>query len=426
MFFADSTFCTLCGNMPRTRREFLQKTGSITVGGGILWSWPTRAKATDFDVIRVGEQEDHNTIQKGVNAASPGDLVLVHKGTYTEQVDVTTPRITIRGVDRNNVEIDGENKRCYGFYITADLVAVENLRVHNCTHTAVYWSGVEGFRGCYLTAHNNGEYGLYAYESFDGRFEHSYASANADAGFYLGHRHPFHGLITDVVAEGNGIGYSETGAGADLTVRDSVWQNNWAGIVLNTLHPDERQRASQVVNNEVKNNNNTDAPALRLQQTTLGSGILVVGGAQNQIKRNTVESHENFGIAVIPSAPAETASKANLVQKNTVRNSYDDVDGTTVDPKVAADMGLGVPAGPGNRFVENTFDTSLPTQIERGVTEGSKKVTGVYRQQQQTPFTPGDWKTYTTGNETNQPSLSEDKVEADPLPARKQFSCEDL
>jgi hypothetical protein len=411
--------------MKHPRRRFLQATGAIALGSGAAQYWP-RSSATTFETVHVGTEQEYETIQEGVDAANPGDLVLIHKGKYPEQVHVTTPRITIRGVDRNNVEIDGDKERKYGIYITADLVAVENLRVHHCSHTAVYWKGVEGFRGCYLTAHNNGEYGVYAYDSFDGRFEHSYASANADAGFYLGHRNPFHALITEVVAEGNGIGYSGTAAGGDLRIEDSTWKHNWAGIVPNTLHPNEPQRSSKIVGNVVRDNNNTDAPALSLQQTALGSGILLVGASQNDIKRNEVQKHENFGIAIIPSAPAETVSKNNLVQKNTVQKSFDDVAEVTVDPDTAADLGLGAPTGPGNRFVNNTFDTSLPENIERGVSEGSELVSGVYQRQQRMPLDPGDWKTYKTGNETGRVGLPDEKIHAEPIPARKQYSCDEL
>lgn len=60
-------------------------------------------------------------------------------------------------------------------------------------------------------------------------------------------------------------------------------------------------------------------------------------------------------------------------------NASENVDGLTKDPDVAADLGLGAPAGPGNRFVQNTFDTSVPDNIELGVAVGSKTVTGIYK-----------------------------------------------
>ena len=52
--------------------------------------------------------KDYPDIQSAVDAATPGDLVLVEPGTYVESVFVTTPSITIRGVDRNRVILDGK------------------------------------------------------------------------------------------------------------------------------------------------------------------------------------------------------------------------------------------------------------------------------------------------------------------------------
>src|ERR1700704_5701249 len=52
--------------------------------------------------------QDYPTIQNGVDAANPGDLVLIDEGDYFESVFVTTPSITLRGVDRNTVVLDGK------------------------------------------------------------------------------------------------------------------------------------------------------------------------------------------------------------------------------------------------------------------------------------------------------------------------------
>ena len=41
--------------------------------------------------------EDYPTIQSAVDAATPGDLVLVGPGIYKEAVSVTTPGLVIRG-----------------------------------------------------------------------------------------------------------------------------------------------------------------------------------------------------------------------------------------------------------------------------------------------------------------------------------------
>ena len=43
----------------------------------------------------------------------------------------------------------------------------------------------KGLQGSYLTAYNNGDYGVYAFDAVDGVLEHSYASGSPDAGFIL-------------------------------------------------------------------------------------------------------------------------------------------------------------------------------------------------------------------------------------------------
>lgn len=66
-----------------------------------------------------------------VEAADPGDLVLIDAGVSREEVTVTTPSLVIQGVDRNAVIIDGEFVHGDGITVLADAVALENLTARN-------------------------------------------------------------------------------------------------------------------------------------------------------------------------------------------------------------------------------------------------------------------------------------------------------
>ena len=138
---------------------------------------------------------------------------------YNESVTITTPYLTIRGKDRNGVIIDGEFMRENGIQIyDTDGVSVENLSVRNFSLNAVYWNGSKGYKASHVTVYNNGDYGVYAFDSTDGVFEKIYASGHPDSGIYIGQCYPCNALIYDSVVEGNALGYSGTNAGGHLYI----------------------------------------------------------------------------------------------------------------------------------------------------------------------------------------------------------------
>ena len=79
--------------------------------------------------------------------------------------------------------IDGGFERANGIQvIEADGVVIQNLTARNELLNGFYWNRVHGYWGSYLTAYNNGDYGIFAYDSVYGQFDHSYASGSPDSG----------------------------------------------------------------------------------------------------------------------------------------------------------------------------------------------------------------------------------------------------
>ncbi|MCB0966764.1 MAG: hypothetical protein KDB37_08005 [Ilumatobacter sp.] len=314
---------------------------------------------------------DHATIQEAVDAAKPDDLVLIDAGVYHEAVQVDTEGITVRGVDRNEVVLDGGHELTNGIAVTADGVAVENLTVHSYRQNGVLFNGASGdapgeggvygadndalvgYRVSYVTSANNGLYGVYAFASRDGLIDHVYTSGSPDSGIYVGQCKPCNVVISDTIAEYNAIGYYGTNASGDVYVVESIFRHNRLGMAPNSQ--DMELLAPQVetvlAGNLVVDNDDPAAPAIASGFS--GGGIAIGGGTRNVVVRNRVEGHDVYGIGLVrlnEFDPIENRVEGNVLVGNGVDLYYE--------------MRPGETATYGNCFVGNTFATSLPDSIE--------------------------------------------------------------
>lgn len=385
--------------MKRSVRKFcgvIILAGVIASCGGSDSSPATEAPSTDAPATDAPATEgvlnvpaDYPTIQGAVDAAVEGDLILIAPGTYTEAVQVTTNNIIIRGLDRNTVILDGNFELDNGIRVVgANGVALENMTAMNYTKNGFFWTGVTGFRGDYLTAWRNGDYGVYVFDSVGGVIDNSYGAGSPDAGVYIGECYPCDSLIRNFVAEHNGLGYSGTNAGGNLVITGSIFRNNRAGIVPNsgTYELCYPQRKTTIIGNLVYSNNQADSPAIDVAILAMGNGILSAGGVQNIIERNRVWDHNKTGIGLVPfleddpndempekSAWDLTCAESKKLtpvqpaggilwdsQDNTVRNNV-------LEDNRRADIAVGS-AGTdlwtlGNCFEGNTYTTSAPTNL---------------------------------------------------------------
>jgi parallel beta-helix repeat protein len=311
-------------------------------------------------VLRVPSQ--YPTIQAAVTATHPGDLVLIARGVYRESatVDDEHPRIVLRGVDRNDVVLDGGNRRSDGIAIHANGVAVENLTVRRYQVNGVVWSPsseygdenrqLQGWRGSYVTAYNNGLYGVYAFGAEHGRFDHVYASGQPDSGVYVGRCRPCHALVRDSVAERNHVGYEATNASGDIIVTGNMWRHNRVGVEINSLRKENGfpQSGSLLEDNDISDNNNADAPR---GSEGFGAGVVINGGSNDVVRGNRVRGHRRVGIVVLDSPDSKATD-------NTVRDNV--LGGNVIDLALQTASGR----SQGSCFAANVAAQSMPAGLQ--------------------------------------------------------------
>jgi hypothetical protein len=265
-------------------------------------------------VLRVGTYQgipgQFSSIQSAVSAAKPGDMILVGPGDYKTtavhfpqgvndfpaDILITTGGLTLRGMDRNAVTIDGTkpgSPRCssvpgdqvFGaaasgsspysarsstapsgdngvMIYKAPNVAVENLNTCNFLGGAdeagngVWWNGGansgqvggHGYYGSYLTATSTyyqseataATYGIFSSNWSGGTWDQMYASNFNDAGFYIGACQQIcDQTVNHVWSEYNALGYSGTNSGGRLLIENSQFDHNEDGFDTNSQNADE-------------------------------------------------------------------------------------------------------------------------------------------------------------------------------------------
>jgi len=230
------------------------------------------AYAANVEIVTQGEPPSgktpgnvhyFKTIQAAVNATEPGDWVLIEPGVYDEEVTVTEPHshIWIRGMDRNKVILDGQNKPLPTGSNGIDVVKTSNVWIENLTArnfdratpsgpggNEIWWNGGEGsakigahgWHGSYLTAYDtglNGGYGIFTNNEKEGDWENIYASGMNDSGMYLGACIECKARINKAVMEDNALGYSGSNSGGKLIIENSVFKHNSDGIAPNSENP---------------------------------------------------------------------------------------------------------------------------------------------------------------------------------------------
>lgn len=334
-------------------------------------AWAVGPTATLAQPVVSGAEiqvpQDVPTLQLAIGRARPGDTIVLDAGTYPGGNVVPSAKhdLTIRGVDRNQVVIDGADTRKNGIVVHADGVSILNMSAHNFVRNAFYWQGADRYRASYLTAWNVQGYGIYIEDGEQGVLDHDYVSGAADAAYYVGECKPCGATISDVVARLSAVGYSGTNA-TGVLIRDSIWDRNGAGILPNTYANEALppQARTTIVRNTVTNSGRARVPIHTVLAGFIGIGIAVAGGNQNAIHDNRVLRSERYGIAVFPTARFVTFRPVRRDPGPPWRPHGNRIVRNIVSGSGVADLAVAKGSGKGNCFSANGVRTTQPRRLQ--------------------------------------------------------------
>jgi parallel beta-helix repeat protein len=352
--------------MTKRRRALGIAMGSVLVGLLVV-SAPALARTR---VVRPGK-----SIQAAINAAHPGDTILVRPGVYRQNLLIKKNRLTLRGqravlarpahpaatrcpveegtpgicvLGQGNPMTGAITKRVTGVRIT-------HLTVRGHTGDGIFAFGAGRFRVDHDRLLRNGGYGVFSLASKTVRYLDDLAQGNGDAGFYVGESPGVHALVERNRSLNNraeGILLRSSTGGRVVGNRLS---GNCAGMFVVAIPGPAT--GFTLSRNTVTRNNRACPGEENGPPPRSGIGIALFGAGNTTVSRNTVTRNRPSGPSlfsggiVVIRGPGGTAPSGDVISRNVVRRNR---------PKDLFWDGSGTV-----RFSRNTCGSSQPTRLCR-------------------------------------------------------------
>ncbi len=242
-----------------------------------------------------------DSIQSAVEAAQPGDTILVHPGVYRETVYVDKDDITLRGVvqDGEWPTLEGDKQLNDAILYSGNGFTVEWFKITHYKGNAIM-----GQAGNNFSIRNNwiidtGVYGIFPEFGENGLIENNVLSGIEDAAIYVG--------MCDYIDVRNNHVF-ENVAGIEIEnsrhalVEGNIAHDNTGGILVFITPglPIKTSYDAIVRRNTVINNNtpNFAIPGSLVSTIPAGTGIIVNSGDDVVIEDNIITGNNTAGIIV--------------------------------------------------------------------------------------------------------------------------------
>jgi parallel beta-helix repeat protein len=245
------------------------------------------------------------SIQNAVDHASPGTIILLDPGVYTQTVEVSRPGILIAGRGgAGAVILSNPGGADNGISVDPGVTnfALIGVSVEGFDSNGVLLNEVQQFTLIGNRLINDGDYGLFPSLCFAGFVAGNFATGNSDTGIYVGQS-------AAVAVVGNTASGNVNGIEVENSVGVQVFENavfdNTVGILVDLLPGLTVPFASNttVSDNLVVANNhpNFGNPSDIASVAPSGVGIFVLGTNATTVANNTVLGNATIGIGVASS-----------------------------------------------------------------------------------------------------------------------------
>ncbi|MFH9725879.1 nitrous oxide reductase family maturation protein NosD [Streptomyces sp. NPDC017254] len=349
-----------------TKRQIALLACTVAVAASGLGAAAPRAESRTAHLVKPGE-----SIQKAVDAAKPGDTIVLAPGTYRESVRITTAGLTLLGSGSTSTVLvpgdatagDACAKAGHGICVTGTEsrpvqgVTVRSLTLRGFTGNGLWASRTDRLTVRKVLADKNGKWGIAQERSTRGVFSHNIARNNADAGLFLANTtDEEHGatdaegtVITHNSLSGNRIGITVRRL-RNVTVDHNEATGNCAAVFVVGDESTPRAGAMTLRRNNIHANNKycPKTPRLPFLQ---GSGIVLTGTEETVVEKNRVVDNRGAsplsGGIVLFKSFVGALNEQNEIRDNVVmRNSTADLANRDT--------------GRGNTFTRNTCTLSEP------------------------------------------------------------------
>jgi parallel beta-helix repeat protein len=349
--------------------------------------------------IKVGPGQ---SIQIAVDAAFPGDRIMVQPGTYHEigrSCPTDPTKVCAVVVSKDDISLIAEPRseqlailesagaQYNGIVFarpgsdTAQCLnnATQHIRrakvsgfvVRNFDGSGIFLACVDGWTISSNAVNDNKLYGIFPVLSSGGWINRNVATGSHDTGIYVGQSRDVH--VNNNVAHDNVSGF-ELENSQDVEVDHNESFNNTAGILLFNLPGDAvmTSQNNRVLENFVHDNNSPNTCIIPGDDVCLvppGLGIASFAGDHNLIANNRVTHHGTAGIVLADICTAlQLPPACNLgfdpLPENT-RIEFNTVEGSGFNPAPGlpgADL-VWTGTGTGNCWLHNVASVLVPPQL---------------------------------------------------------------